>query len=82
MPSESNERMDRVEANLDRLMALAVQTAERQSTTEYHLDQLTLKLDRFSDKVDRLSDTVEKMTTALAADGENIRALARIAESR
>jgi len=40
MPSESNERMDRVEANLDRLMALAVQTAERQSTTECHLDHI------------------------------------------
>jgi cob(I)alamin adenosyltransferase len=87
MLSVSNERMDRgrmhrVEAHLDRLMALAVQTAERQSTTDYHLDQLTLKLDRFSDKVDRLSNTVEKMTTALSADRENIRALARNAESQ
>jgi outer membrane murein-binding lipoprotein Lpp len=73
--------MDRVEANSHRLMALGVQTAQRQSTNEYHLDQLTLKLDRLSDKVDRLSDTAEKVVVAVTANGENTRALARIAES-
>jgi len=87
MPNESNERVDRVEANLDRPMALDVQRAEQQRTTAYRLDQLTLKLDRVRGKADRLSDnvyrisnTVEKVLTELLSDRNNICALARIAE--
>ena len=60
MTPGSNERMDRVEANLDRVTALLVQTAERQSATEHKIDEIL---------------------RAVAADGENIRALARIAEA-
>jgi len=66
--------MDRIEATLDRLTAITAQTAERQSMAEYRLDQLTIKMDR-------LNDTVEKVVVAVTADGENIRALARIAEA-
>jgi hypothetical protein len=58
---ESNERLDRIEANLDRLTALILQTAERQSAAEHQID---------------------KILVAVAADGENIRALARIADAR
>ncbi len=53
--NQSNERMDRIEANLDRLTSLIVQTAERQSTAQHQID---------------------KILKAVAADGENIRALA------
>ena len=64
----SNERLDRIEANLDRLTALIVQTAERQSVAEER-----------QSAVDR---QIDKILAAATVDGENIRALARIAEAR
>ncbi len=60
MTNATSERFERIEANLDRLATLIVQTAERQSVSEHQID---------------------KILAAVAADGENIRALARIAES-
>jgi len=58
MANESNERFDRMEANLDRVNTLLVRTAERQSVSEHRIDQIP---------------------AASATDGDNIRALARIA---
>lgn len=40
MTNGSNERMDRIEANLDRITTLLLDTAERQSTTDLELAQL------------------------------------------
>jgi hypothetical protein len=60
MPSESSARLDRIEANLDRLTQLGVQSAESLSVIEH---------------------IVDKIAVAVAADGENIRALVRIAEA-
>lgn len=60
MTNGNNERLDRIEANLDRLTSLIVQTAERQSAAE---------------------DQIDKILAAVAADGDNIRALARIVEA-
>jgi hypothetical protein len=60
MANESNDRFDRMKANLDRVNTLLVQTAERQSVSEHRIHQIP---------------------AASAADGENIRALARIAEA-
>jgi hypothetical protein len=68
MMNGSNERLDRIEANLDRLTALIVQTAERQSVAEER-----------QSAVDR---QIDKILAAATVDGENIRALARIAEAR
>jgi hypothetical protein len=60
MTNGSNERLERIEANLDRLTSLMVQTAEWQSASE---------------------QKIERILAAVAADGENIRTLARIAEA-
>lgn len=67
MPNESHERFNRIEANLDRLTGLVLQTAERQSASEHLIEQV--------------GRTLDQLMVAVAADGENIRALARIAEA-
>ena len=74
MPNESNARLDRIESNLDRLTQLGVQAGERQSVIEHMVEQLGFKLDK-------QADNIQKIIGAVAADGENIRVLARIAEA-
>ena len=74
MTNVSNERLDRVEANLDRFAALLVQTAERQSVREHLQGKTDVRIDKMSAEIDRI-------LTLVAADCENIRALARIAEA-
>jgi hypothetical protein len=74
MASESNERLDRIEANLDRLTELTVQTAERQSIAEERQSA--------AEERQRVAGRhIDQILAAVAADGENIRALVRVAEA-
>lgn len=62
-----SERMDRIEANLDKVTSLLIETAERQSTNEYQIAQL--------------SKAVTELRKAVEIDAENIRRLANIASA-
>ena len=67
MTPGSNERMDRVEANLDRITEMIVQTSERPSGAQ--------------ERQSVTERNIDKILAAIAADAENIRTLAHIAES-
>jgi uncharacterized coiled-coil DUF342 family protein len=41
----------------------------------------TKQIDKLTDKIDRLTNQIDKLTGLITIDAENIRALARIAES-
>lgn len=62
--ANGDSRMDRVEANLDRITALLIETAERQSTNEHEIAQL--------------SKSVVELRKAVEIDAENIRRLANL----
>ena len=85
MTPGSNERMDRVEANLDRLAIMLAQASERQSVFERqfgaNLDRVNTLLVDTAERQSMSEHKIDKILTAIAADSEHIRALVRIAES-
>ncbi len=70
MTNGSNERLDRIEANIDRAAALLVQSAERRSVLKHPA------------RGNGCSDQQYPILTAAAADGEYIPALERRANQR
>ncbi len=52
----SNERMDRVEANLDRITALLLETAERQSANEHAIAELKAAMVIDAENIRRLAN--------------------------
>ena len=85
MTSGSNERMDRVEATLDRMAILLAQESERQSVFERqfgaNLDRVNTLLVDTAERQSVSEHRIDKILAAVEADGEHIRALVRIAEA-
>lgn len=84
MAVQSNERISRIEANLDRVTALLAQSAERQSVFEHqfgaNLDRVNLFLVQTAERQSISEHQIDKILAAQAVDGEHIRALVRIVE--
>jgi uncharacterized protein YukE len=71
--TNGNDRLDRIEGILERIARRQDEMAARQ---QYHDEAF----ERFDVEMKEIRETITVINQAIAADAENIRALARIAE--
>ena len=73
MTNGNNDRLDRIEAILERM-------AKRQDEMAARQQYLDKAFERFDVDMKEIRETITVINQAIAADAENIRALTRIAE--
>jgi len=71
--TNGHDRLDRIERILEQVASRQGEMAARQ---QYHDEAF----ERHDTEMKTIRDGIQKLVAAIAADGENIRALARIAE--